>query len=72
MLIVVRRRDWRGLEQIPARGGMVLAVNHVSHVDPLVIAEMVLALGRTPAFLAKSSRFGKGSGGGSAPPDTSK
>jgi 1-acyl-sn-glycerol-3-phosphate acyltransferase len=60
VLMVVRRRDWRGLEQIPARGGVVLAVNHVSHVDPLVIAEMVLALGRTPAFLAKSSLFGEG------------
>lgn len=60
VLILVRRRDWRGLEQIPSIGGVVLAVNHVSHVDPLLIAEMVLAHGRTPAFLAKSSLFGEG------------
>lgn len=60
VLIVVRRRDWRGLQQIPARDGVVLAVNHISHVDPLLIAEMVLALGRTPAYLAKNSLFEKG------------
>lgn len=59
-LILVRRRDWRGLDQIPPSGGVVLAANHVSHVDPLLIAEMVLAQGRTPAFLAKSSLFGEG------------
>jgi len=60
VLVLVRRRDWRGLEQIPSCGGAVLAANHVSHVDPLLIAELVLAHGRTPAFLAKSSLFGKG------------
>lgn len=58
-LVLVRRRDWHGVEQIPSSGGVVLAVNHVSHVDPLLIAEMVLANGRTPAFLAKSSLFGE-------------
>lgn len=60
VLVLVRRRDWRGLEQIPSSGGVVLAANHVSQVDPLLIAEMVLAHGRTPAFLAKSSLFGEG------------
>lgn len=59
-LILVRRRDWRAVERIPTSGGAVLAVNHVSHLDPLLIAEMVLAQGRTPTFLAKSSLFGKG------------
>jgi len=58
-LTLVRRRDWRGLDQIPSSGGVVLAANHVSHVAPLLIAEMVLAQGRTPAFLAKSSLFGQ-------------
>lgn len=74
VLILVRRRDWRGLEQIPSIGGVVLAANHVSHVDPLLIAEMVLAHGRTPAFLAKSSLFGEGivRGGGSVPPAMSR
>ena len=33
VLILVRRRDWRGLDQIPPSGGVVLAANHVSHVD---------------------------------------
>ena len=59
-LIAVRRRDWRGLDGIPRHGGALLAVNHVSEVDPLLVAEAVLATGRTPAFLAKSSLFGSG------------
>lgn len=57
---MVRRRDWRGLDNIPQEGGAVLAVNHVSELDPLLVAEAVLATGRTPAFLAKSSLFGSG------------
>lgn len=57
VLLVVRRRDWRGLDNIPQEGGVVLAVNHVSELDPLLVAEAVLATGRTPAFLAKSSLF---------------
>jgi 1-acyl-sn-glycerol-3-phosphate acyltransferase len=60
VLVVLRRRDWHGLDQIPRAGGVVLAANHVSQIDPLLIAEMVLARGRTPAFLAKSSLFGPG------------
>lgn len=57
VLILVRRRDWRGVERIPARGPAVLAANHISKLDPLLVAEMVLANGRIPAFLAKSSLF---------------
>ncbi|PWN04268.1 1-acyl-sn-glycerol-3-phosphate acyltransferase [Nocardioides silvaticus] len=60
ILMLVRRRDWRGVERIPARGPVVLAANHVSELDPLLVAEMVLAQGRTPAFLAKSSLFEEG------------
>ncbi|WP_312855780.1 lysophospholipid acyltransferase family protein [Nocardioides stalactiti] len=57
ILVVVRRRDWRGTELLPGSGGVILAANHVSHVDPLLLSEMVLAQRRVPAFLAKSALF---------------
>lgn len=56
-LIVLRRPDWRGVSGIPRSGGAVLAANHVSHIDPLLVAELVLASGRVPRFLAKDSLF---------------
>ncbi|MBR7513351.1 1-acyl-sn-glycerol-3-phosphate acyltransferase, partial [Mycobacterium tuberculosis] len=57
LLLLVRRADWRGTERLPGSGGAVLAANHVSQADPLFLAEMVLAQGRTPRFMAKSSLF---------------
>ena len=59
VLVVLRRPDWRGVAGIPRVGGAVLAANHVSHLDPLLVAEMVLAEGRVPRFLAKDSLFNK-------------
>jgi 1-acyl-sn-glycerol-3-phosphate acyltransferase len=60
ILMVVRRRDWRGASNLPGSGGAILAANHVSHVDPLMLSEMVLAQRRVPAFLAKSALFDRG------------
>lgn len=49
---------WRGAEHVPAEGGVILAVNHVSTADPVVLADFVLYALRRPArFLAKSSLF---------------
>lgn len=56
-LIVLRRPDWRGVSGIPRSGGAVLAANHVSHIDPLLVAELVLSTGRVPRFLAKNNLF---------------
>lgn len=56
-LVALRRADWRGVERIPRAGGAVVAANHVSHIDPLLVAEMLLAHGRVPRFLAKDSLF---------------
>jgi 1-acyl-sn-glycerol-3-phosphate acyltransferase len=57
ILLVLRRPDWRGVEYVPRAGGAVLAANHVSHIDPLLVAEMILAQRRVPRFLAKDSLF---------------
>jgi 1-acyl-sn-glycerol-3-phosphate acyltransferase len=51
------RRNWSGMEHIPATGGVILAVNHLSEFDPLVIAHYVYDAGRWPQFLAKAEIF---------------
>ncbi|HYT10662.1 MAG TPA: lysophospholipid acyltransferase family protein [Mycobacteriales bacterium] len=48
---------WRGAENVPKTGGVIIATNHVSYVDPLVFARFVWDAGRIPRFLAKDSLF---------------
>jgi 1-acyl-sn-glycerol-3-phosphate acyltransferase len=61
-LLAFTRRDWRGIEHVPPTGGVILASNHISHVDPLTLCDYVLhGLRRIPRFLAKDTLFrGKG------------
>ncbi|WP_228943219.1 lysophospholipid acyltransferase family protein [Nocardioides sp. Leaf374] len=56
-LLATTRRDWRGGERIPAEGGCLLVLNHISHVDPLTAAHLVHDHGRVPRYLAKSGLF---------------
>ncbi|WP_037913683.1 lysophospholipid acyltransferase family protein [Actinacidiphila yeochonensis] len=56
-LIVLFKRDWRGMENIPAEGGFLTAVNHNSYLDPLLYAHFQYNTGRLPRFLAKASLF---------------
>lgn len=51
------RPDYRGRSAVPAAGGVVLAVNHISNLDPVLLARFVLELGRIPRFLAKNQLF---------------
>ena len=46
-----------GEEHLPEEGPFVLAPNHYSEVDPLIMAVVVWRLGRAPRFLAKDSLF---------------
>jgi NTE family protein len=52
---------WRitGLEHIPERGPMLLASNHISMFDPLVVAHMGDLRGRRVRFLAMAELFRK-------------
>jgi 1-acyl-sn-glycerol-3-phosphate acyltransferase len=51
------RTRYRHLERIPAEGPAILVTNHVSHIDPFLVAKLVIDAGRTPRFLAKDSIF---------------
>ena len=57
LLLATTIRDWTGGENIPESGGFILALNHVSHVDPLTAAHLVYDHGRLPRYLAKSGLF---------------
>ena len=48
---------YRNLEGVPQDGPAILIVNHISHVDPFLVAKMVIDAARTPRFLAKDSIF---------------
>jgi 1-acyl-sn-glycerol-3-phosphate acyltransferase len=57
LLLVLTKRRWKGGENIPDTGGCLLAVNHISHLDPLTCAHFVYAWGRIVRFLAKAELF---------------
>ncbi len=57
LLFATFKRDWRGMENIPAEGGFLTAVNHTSLIDPLCYAHFQYDSGRPPRFLAKHSLF---------------
>ncbi|MGH8794644.1 MAG: lysophospholipid acyltransferase family protein, partial [Stackebrandtia sp.] len=57
VLLVMTRRTWSGMRNVPVRGGAILACNHISHADPLPVAHFVHNAGRKPRFLAKASVF---------------
>ena len=57
-LLLLTRRRWIGLDRVPATGGVILAVNHISFIDPLCVADAIMfSTKRMPRFLAKSTLF---------------
>jgi 1-acyl-sn-glycerol-3-phosphate acyltransferase len=46
-----------GKENIPAEGAFVLAPNHYSNIDPIVVGLSMYKIGRMPRYLAKASLF---------------
>ena len=61
-LLLLTRCRWSGFENVPHEGGVILAANHISHVDPLVLTDAIaFSTKRMPRYLAKASLFeGKG------------
>ncbi|MGH3497218.1 MAG: lysophospholipid acyltransferase family protein [Nocardioidaceae bacterium] len=56
LLRLLTRRDWRGAQNLPG-GGFVLAANHLSHVDPLLVSHFLVNHDIPPRFLGKASLF---------------
>lgn len=57
LLIAIGRRDWRHGDRIPRTGGVVVAVNHISKIDPLMLSHLMYNHHRLPRFLAKDGLF---------------
>ena len=57
VLLATTRRRWIDGEKIPAEGGFLMVLNHISEADPLVVAHLVWDHGRIPRYLAKDGLF---------------
>ena len=56
-LMTTTKHEWIDGEKIPAQGGCVIAMNHVSHIDPLTLAWLLYEHGRLIQYLAKDALF---------------
>jgi 1-acyl-sn-glycerol-3-phosphate acyltransferase len=54
---ILAKIEIEGEENLPEEGPYVLAPNHYSEIDPLLVAAAVWRLGRAPRFMAKESLF---------------
>jgi 1-acyl-sn-glycerol-3-phosphate acyltransferase len=54
------RIRWRHLDRMPApgTGGVIIALNHVSQIDTVLMARLVWQSGRVPRFMIKAGVFG--------------
>jgi len=57
ILLMTTKHRWIDGEKIPAEGGFLLVLNHISEVDPLIVAHIVWDHGRIPHYLAKAGLF---------------
>lgn len=55
------RIRFRHLDRVPApeQGGVIIAMNHISHIDTVIMARLVWQSGRIPRFMIKSGVFSK-------------
>ena len=56
-LMAATKHDWIDGEKIPATGGCVVAVNHISHLDPMTLGFFLYEHGRLVRYLAKDALF---------------
>jgi 1-acyl-sn-glycerol-3-phosphate acyltransferase len=57
LLVLITKRDYRGVENLNFDGGIIAAMNHNSWFDPFVVAQFMWDNDRPPKFLAKSAIF---------------
>lgn len=57
LLMATTKHEWIDGEKIPASGGCVAAMNHISHIDPLTLGWLLYEHGRLVRYLAKDALF---------------
>jgi 1-acyl-sn-glycerol-3-phosphate acyltransferase len=55
ILWLLARIEREGVANLPREGGFVIAPNHTSNLDPIVVGAAVFQAGRSPHFLGKAS-----------------
>jgi len=56
-LLATTKHEWIDGEKIPAQGGCVIAMNHISHIDPLTLGWLLYEHGRLVQYLTKDALF---------------
>lgn len=57
ILNLISKRQWRGAENIPQTGKIIIASNHLSYMDVLFFAYFLFRNGRAPRFIGKEGVF---------------
>ena len=57
IMMLVTKRDWRGGNNIPQTGGVIIAGNHLCYFDPPAMAHYINDHGRAVRFLGKHEVF---------------
>ena len=57
LLLLFTKHRWIDGERLPESGGCVVALNHLSHIDPVTAAHYLYDHGRKPLYLAKAGLF---------------
>jgi 1-acyl-sn-glycerol-3-phosphate acyltransferase len=57
LLTLISKKSWRGGENIPKSGKIIIASNHVSYMDVLFFGYFLYANGRAPRFIGKEGVF---------------
>ncbi len=58
VLRLATKQDWRGGDNVPRTGGIIVVSNHVSYFDPIPLGHFLVWHGRWPRAMAKSEVFG--------------
>ncbi|MCZ4498127.1 MAG: 1-acyl-sn-glycerol-3-phosphate acyltransferase [Marmoricola sp.] len=57
-MLTTTKHEWIDGDKIPPTGGCVVAMNHVSHIDPLTLGWLLYEHGRLVQYLTKDTLFG--------------
>lgn len=55
LVAIMARFEYHDREKLPRTGAVIIAPNHYSNIDPIMVGAAVWYLGRLPRFLAKAS-----------------